>query len=164
PGAHDGALAFEGNDLPGVMSARAALWMLAGGVMPGERVVVAAAPGGRGFGEAYAKAAPGVTLVRGTPVRARGSARVKEATVASRTEERRLPCDALVIDAPAAPAYELCAQAGAQLVHEARGFLVRAEGGRVRPGVFAVGEVSGTPFEPRAVQAEAQRVASSTDS
>src|SRR5581483_4213222 len=27
PGAHDGVLAFEGNDLPGVMSARAACWL-----------------------------------------------------------------------------------------------------------------------------------------
>ncbi|HEY4014695.1 MAG TPA: 2Fe-2S iron-sulfur cluster-binding protein [Polyangiaceae bacterium] len=159
-GAHDGALAFEGNDVPGVMSARAACRMLAAGVTVGERVVVAVTPGGRAFGEAYARAAPGATLVRGTPVRARGSGRVKEATVAARKEERRLACDALVIDAPRAPAYELCAQAGATLEHEARGFVVRAEGGRIRPGVFAAGEVVGTPLEPEAVRHEAETIAS----
>jgi sarcosine oxidase subunit alpha len=160
-GAHDGALAFEGNDVPGVMSARAACWMLAGEVVAGERVVVAVTPGSRLFGEAYAKAAPGVTLVRGTPLRARGGTRVKEATVAARKEERRLPCDALVIDAPRAPAYELCAQAGASLEHETRGFVVRAEGGRIRAGVFAAGEVVGTPVEPEAVLEEAETIAAS---
>jgi thioredoxin reductase len=102
-----------------------------------------------------------VTLVRGTPLRARGGTRVKEATVAARKEERRLPCDALVIDAPRAPAYELCAQAGASLEHETRGFVVRAEGGRIRAGVFAAGEVVGTPVEPEAVLEEAETIAAS---
>ncbi len=55
PGAHDGVLAFEGNDLPGVMSARAAAWLLARGVTLGERVVVCVAPEASGAGEAFAR-------------------------------------------------------------------------------------------------------------
>jgi sarcosine oxidase subunit alpha len=158
PGAHDGVLAFEGNDLPGVMSARAAGWFLSYGVTVGRRIVVAVAEGGGPFGEAYVRAVPSATLVQGSPVRARGSARVHEATIASRRGERRFPCDALLVDAPRSPAYEVCAQAGAELAHEPRGFVVRAPGGKIRDGVFAVGEAVGTPFEAEAIAREALAV------
>ena len=65
----------------------------------------------------------------------------------------------LVVDAPRAPAYKLCAQAGAELGHEPCGFVVRTTGGLIRDGVFAVGEVAGTPFEPAAIAREAAAVA-----
>jgi sarcosine oxidase subunit alpha len=155
PGAHDGVLAFEGNDVPGVMSARAAGRALAHGVFLGKRVVVVVAEDGGPFGEAYARALPAAILVRGTPVAVRGSARVRGATivVAADATDRALSCDALVVDAPRAPAYEVCAQAGAKLTHEPRGFVVLAErGGRIRDGVFATGEVVGTPLEPNAIE------------
>jgi sarcosine oxidase subunit alpha len=158
-GAHDGVLAFEGNDVPGVMSARAAGWLLAHGVTAGQRMVVAVIEGGGPFGEALARADAGAQLVRGLPDRVRGSGRVKEARLVDASGERRWPCDSLVIDAPRAPAYELCAQAGAELAHEARGFVVRvAEGGRIRPGVLAVGEVVGTPLDPARILEEAWRL------
>jgi sarcosine oxidase subunit alpha len=158
PGAHDGVLAFEGNDGPGVLSARAAGRIASLGVSIGEKVVVALAPGGGPFGEALARAHRGAALVRGTPVRAGGSGRVREVLIATEEGDRLLPCDALVVDAPRAPAYELCAQAGAELSHEPRGYVVRASGesrGEIRPGVFAVGEVVGTPLEPGALLNEA---------
>jgi sarcosine oxidase subunit alpha len=158
PGAHDGILPFEGNDVPGVMSARAAGRLLAGGVLVGRRVVVAAVAGGGPFGEAYARAVPSTVLVEGAPTRVRGSARVKEATIVTAQGERTLVCDALLVDAPRSPAYELCAQAGARLTHEERGFLVdrpTGGGGKIRDGVFAVGEAAGTPFEPASLQHEA---------
>jgi sarcosine oxidase subunit alpha len=161
PGAHDGVLAFEGNDVPGVMSARAGGWLASRGVTLGERVVVVVAPGdGCGpFGEAFAEAHPGSTLVEGVPVRVRGSSRVKEVTVSTASGEKRLPCDALLVDAPRAPAYELCAQAGAELAHEPRGYRVHAPEGRVRPGVFVVGEATGTPLEAEAILHAAATVA-----
>lgn len=157
PGAHDGALAFEGNDVPGVMSARAAAWMLARGVAPGDKVVIAAVEGGGPFGAAVAKAyGAAATVVRGEPiVRVRGSARVKEV----RFVERAIECDALLVDAPSAPAYEICAQAGAELSHEPRGFVVKADGGKVREGVFAAGEVVGTPLDAAAIASEAASIA-----
>jgi sarcosine oxidase subunit alpha len=132
PGAHDGVLAFEGNDVPGILSARAGGWLASRGVSLGERVVVVVAPGdGSGpFGEAYAEAHPGCTLVEGLPVRVRGSSRVKEVTVSTVSGDKRLPCDALLVDAPRAPAYELCAQAGAARAPEPRGHGHPARGGR----------------------------------
>jgi sarcosine oxidase subunit alpha len=164
PGAHDGVLAFEGNDLPGVMSARAAGWLLARGVLPGKRILVVLAGAGGPFGEAYARAVAGVSLERGTPVAARGSSRVKEATVATDRGERTIACDTLLVDAPRAPAYELCAQAGARLADTrsggATGFVVSTgPGGSIRPGVFAVGEVTGAPLDPTVVTRDAAAVA-----
>jgi sarcosine oxidase subunit alpha len=154
PGANDGVLPFEGNDCPGVLSARAAGRIASLGVSIGERVVVAVAPGGGPFGEALSRAHGG-TLVRGIPVRAGGSGRVREVLIATEEGDRLLPCDALVLDAPRAPAYELCAQAGATLSHEPHGYVVRAPGGEIRPGVFVVGEAAGTPLEPGALLKEA---------
>ncbi|HEX8789809.1 MAG TPA: 2Fe-2S iron-sulfur cluster-binding protein [Polyangiaceae bacterium] len=151
-GAHDGVLAFEGNDLPGVMSARAAGWIASLGVEPGERAVVALTEGGGPFGEACASAIRGATLVTGVPLRAGGSSRIKDVTVATASGERTLRCDALLVDAPRAPAYELAAQAGATLRHEPQGYVVETdEAGRIRPGIYAVGEVTGASLEPEAI-------------
>jgi sarcosine oxidase subunit alpha len=157
-GAHDGVPAFQGNDVPGVMSARAACWMASRGVSPGKRVVVAVTHAGQPFGEAYARAVPGAVVVRGSPLHVRGNARVKEATIATRRGDERFACDVLLVDAPRAPAYELCAQAGADLGHESRGFVVKAPGGKIRPGVFAVGEAVGTSLDPAAIAREAAAV------
>ena len=159
PGAHDGTSAFEGNDLPGVLSARAAGRLLRRGVRLGRSVVVAVAPGGGPFGRAYAAACPEATLVEGVPLRARGSARVRAVVMAS-APETELPCDALLVDAPRAPAYEVCAQAGAELSHEGGGFVVRTkEGGKVREGVFACGEAVGTALDRDSVEREARALA-----
>ena len=179
PGAHDATLAFEGNDVPGILSARAGCRLLAQGVTPGARVVIARVDGGGPFGRAYAAADPAAVVATGVPLRVSGSARVKavtiatagvplrargsarlEAAIATAEGEARIPCDALLIDAPGAPAYELCAQAGAELSHEARGYVVRAgAGGRLREGFFAVGEAVGTPLEPGALAREALAMA-----
>lgn len=161
PGAHDGVLAFEDNDAPGVMSARAAGHLLHYGVVPGERIVVVVAERGGPFGEAFVRAHPAATLVKGVPVGVKGTGRVREWTVSTAAGEQRLKADVLVVDAPRAPAYELCAQAGAALVHEDQGFVVRGPGGRIRDGVFAVGEVLGTPLDPAAIAREADAVAAS---
>ena len=161
PGAHDGVLGFEGNDVPGIMSARAAGWMATYGVVPGKRSIVALADGGGPFGEAFARSVPGTVVVRGTPVRVRGSSRIKEVSIATDEGEQQFACDALLVDAPRAPAYELCAQAGADLVHDRRGYTVLAPGGKIRDGVFAVGEVVGTPLEFESVLREAAVVAES---
>jgi sarcosine oxidase subunit alpha len=162
PGAHDGVVAFEGNDVPGVMSARAGCSFAARGAAIGKRVVVVVADQAGPYGEAYARAVPGTVVVHGAPLRIRGINRVREVTVASGDKERRVPCDALLVDAPGAPAYELCAQAGAELEHRSSGFVVRAPGGKIRDGVFAVGEVVGTALEPWALVREAVCVSEGT--
>lgn len=159
-GAHDGVLAFEGNDVPGVMSARAGCALLSHGVRPGEKVVVVEPPGGGPFGAVYAAQDPSAELVRGEPVRVKGSARAKGIVVRGLDgKERSLSCDAVLVDAPRSPAYELAEQAGAQLFHEPRGYVVRTDGGRIAEGVFALGELTGTALDARAIEAEAERVA-----
>ena len=164
-GAHDGALAFEGNDVPGVMSARAAGWLLGRGVMVGKRVVVVTSAGGGPFGASFAAAAHGVaetTVLHGEPIRIRGASHVKAVVVRDGSgKEMEHKADAVLIDAPRSPAYELAEQAGATLVHEPRGFVVKADAGRIAEGLYAVGEMSGTPFEARAITEEASRVSKS---
>jgi sarcosine oxidase subunit alpha len=164
PGAHDGVLAFEGNDLPGVMSARAGAFLAARGVRPGERIVVCVAPGGGSFGAHVASLlGAGTTLVEGEPVKARGTSRVKEVLVkeSGGKRTRALGADALLVDAPRAPAYELCEQAGASLDHRPEGFFPRADpdDGRVGEAVWATGEVTGVPLEPGRVAEAARKVA-----
>jgi len=160
-GAHDGVLAFEGNDIPGVISARAAGWLLRRGVVLGSRVVIAVADGGGPFGEAYARAVLErkvpceVELVHEAPARAHGGTKLKAVTISS----KEIKAQALLVDAPRAPSYELAEQAGATIVHEPRGFVVRAERGRVREGIFATGEVTGAPLALASMRAEAAALA-----
>jgi sarcosine oxidase, subunit alpha len=167
-GAHDGVLAFEGNDLPGVMSARAAALFLRHGVAVGERVVVVVPPGGGPFGASYARAIENdpeakkrvnVEIVYGEPISVDGTSAVKGVRVSTDVGEREIECDALLVDAPRAPAYELAAQAGAKLVHEPRGFVVRAMSGRIADGVFAAGELTGVPFDVTAFEDDAKKIA-----
>ncbi|WP_394825990.1 2Fe-2S iron-sulfur cluster-binding protein [Pendulispora albinea] len=166
PGAHDGVLAFEGNDLPGVMSARAALGFLAHGVTVGYRVAVVVTEGGGPFGEIYARAmkamAPNdvsVTVVHGEPEAAIGVAGVKEVTLRKGESTKSLRADALLVDAPRSPAYELVAQAGADLEHRAYGFVPRTNGGHIRDRFWVIGEAAGTALEEAALREEAMNVA-----
>lgn len=174
-GAHDGTLAFEGNDLPAVMSARAAGICLSWGVVVGKKIVVIV-DGGGPFGEAFAAAArniPGVSVevVVGTPITVHGASLPKAVTV-QRPDgtDADFACDAVVLDAARSPAYELCEQAGGlvtgdhvtsgvKIVHEARGFVVDAPNGVVARGIFAVGEICGVAFEPTAIVENAERTA-----
>jgi len=136
-GAHDGVLAFEGNDVPGVMSARAGAWLVRRGVSLGEKIVVAVSEGGGPFGEILSKHSKNVTLVASEPTAAIGSSRVKKVAFG----KKEIAATALLVDAPRAPAYELAEQAGAKLEHEPRGYVVREP--RISDRVFAVGELTG---------------------
>lgn len=161
-GAHDGVLAFEGNDLPGIVSARAAGQLLARGVLVGKRILVVVPDGGGPFGTSFTQAVKGavrglegvdveVSLVRGEPVVARGGNRVTSVVVKTKEGDREVVTDALVLDAPRSPAYELALQAGAEVTHEARGFVVETEDGRIRPGLYAVGELAGVALDADAI-------------
>ena len=160
-GAHDGALAFEGNDLPGVLSARAAGWLLARGILVGAEIAVVVSEGGGPFGASFANAAKAhakVHLLTGEPLSVRGTSRPRGVRVRTPKGEREVDADAVVIDAARSPAYELCEQAGASLVHEPRGFVVRAERGRIADGIWATGEVCGVALEVTALEAHAAAV------
>src|SRR5690606_21111388 len=95
----------------------------------------------------------------GVPLRVRGSHRPRSVTVETPAGTREIECDAVVLDAPRAPAHELAQQAGAELVHEPRGYVVRADGGRIGQGLYACGEITGTPFDAAHLAADAAQVA-----
>jgi sarcosine oxidase subunit alpha len=166
-GAHDGVLAFAGNDLPGVMSARAGGWLLDRGILPGKRVVVCIAEGGGPFGDAFVERVKlegvdcDVRRIEGAPLRAGGVSRLKEVVVAgSRGREVTLEADALLVDAARAPSYELAQQAGAELAHVPAGFVVRtADSGLVAPGVYALGEITGAPIDEADYRKAARKLA-----
>jgi sarcosine oxidase subunit alpha len=161
PGAHDNLGLFEGNDVPGVMSARAAGLLLSEEVVAGKRIVVASSrpQDASTFGEALARSAGVDVVVVRDPVRVRGTSRVRGVVVSERGRTREMVADALLVDLPRSPAYELCAQVGARLDHEPRGFVVRTDGGRIGPHVWAAGEAVGTALQPSAILEEAARVA-----
>jgi sarcosine oxidase, subunit alpha len=157
-GAHDTIGPFPGNDIPGVMSARAASLLATRRVRPGKQALVVVTPNAGPFGEALAQEA-GLRLVHGEVVSARGTSRVEHAQVRLLAgESQSVEVDALIVDSPTAPAYELAVQAGARVVHAARGFIVQTEDGCIRHGVYAVGEMVGTALEPKAIEAEADKV------
>jgi sarcosine oxidase subunit alpha len=168
-GAHDGILAFEGNDVPGVMSARAAGWLLSHGVIPAVRIAVVVSEGGGPFGESYARAIGAletkatVQVIHGEPLSIRGSSKVKGVRVRStKKKDGDLDADVVLIDAARSPAFELPEQAGARVAHEPRGFVVKTEaGGRISAGFWAAGEVTGARFEAAALIANARDVVAS---
>jgi sarcosine oxidase subunit alpha len=162
PGAHDGVLAFEGNDVPGVMSARALGLLLSLGIAPGERLTVVDAGGD--FTPSVKELAAGLKLdaqvVVGEPTRVIGTGAVRGVVVRDAAgKEHEHACDILAIDSPTAPAYELCEQAGARLVHESRGYVVQTEKGRIRDGIWALGEACGTALSAAALLSDAEVLA-----
>jgi len=181
-GAHDGVRPFEGNDVPGVMSARAAGWFLAHGVAVGANVLVVTTPSSGRFGisferafntlastskplagsPAHAKASTRkARLVVGEPVRVRGSSCVRGVVWRdAHGVEHKSEADALVIDAPRSAAYELAIQAGGTAELTPLGnYVVRATDHRIAHHVYAVGELTGTPLDVTAMTTQAAHVA-----
>lgn len=143
-GCHDPAPLFENNDTPGVLSARAALQALRAGVAVGRRVaVVGEGRFARRFVELARSDIECVELVAESVVRALGRPELSGVLVRAAGAERRLRADALIFDGPPAPAFELCAQAGARVRFELeRGYLPQRDAqGLVAPGVYAAGSV-----------------------
>jgi sarcosine oxidase subunit alpha len=170
-GAHEYAPAFVGNEIPGVMSARAAGRLLRAGVLVGEKILLA----GEGtFGRAFAAAAEREGAhVSAVPlddvVEVRGLSAVKGATVRTQLgREARVECDAVVIDGTPSASFELVAEAGARIAHAEAGFAPRVyESGKVvanepppRP-LYAIGEVTGAALAPARFEEVADRMAAS---
>jgi sarcosine oxidase subunit alpha len=153
-GTHEGAMAFEGADLPGVMGVRAACTLLRHGVLPGERVAIA----GEG---AWSEALSAALTVRGAEVlgpfaagavrRARGRPAVRALDVARSDAggaERieTLDCDLVAVAPPPSPVFELAEQAGANVEFDGDAFVVssrRVDGHADAPGLFVIGGCAG---------------------
>jgi sarcosine oxidase subunit alpha len=138
-GQHDAAPAFPNNDLPGVFSARAALFAWQNDVMLGRRLAVV---GGGRFAEALVALLSGAVelfvLEPASVVRAVGRERVRAVEVRDGTRIRRIKVDALAFDGPGAPSFELAVQAGASVDFEPdSGYVPRADAsGLVAERVF----------------------------
>lgn len=169
-GAHDFVLDFENNDLPGVVSARAASQLLRDGVLVGERPLVV----GEGmYADVFSEAAKihHAKVLRSSAsalVSAHGLSHVKSVTLMRDDKTlQRVNCDAIVIDGPKAPAFELAGQLGTTLKHvhttQSIGYAIAVnEYFRTDAkicGVYAIGEVTGEPFHPIRFAQQAIQVA-----
>ena len=140
-GAHDATLRFGNNDLPGVLSARAALKLWRAGISIGQRVALV----GEGrFSRAFAQVRNQRGVFRFGPSqvqRAKGKHAVSRLVYEEAGRAREIVVSAVAVDGPGAPAVELLAQLGASLWFDpARGYAPRlAEAGLAVPGVFAAG-------------------------
>jgi len=159
-GAHDGVLAFHGNDLPGVFSARALCLLQTHGVEPDEPFVVIgegfwADELGRRFGDRVTRIAENVVQA------VRGSSTVKSVTVLDGKRKRSIDAQVVGVSASGAPAFELAAQAGASVRFESnRGYAIECdEHGRAGDHLWAVGECSGMDFDVAAITAAAEKCA-----
>ncbi len=162
-GAHDGQAAFEGNDVPGVMSMRAAATLLAHGVLVGDRIAWVADEEASPLGVAFVERARshGAEVLEFTslPSEALGNADVTGVAFSEAGERVLYDVDAVVLDLPPCPSHELAVQVGARVRHEPRGYVVVSdERGSIADGVLGVGEMVGTALSLHAILAEAERV------
>jgi len=142
-GRHDAVPAFPNNDLPGIFSARAALFAWQNDVLLGSRIAVVG--NGRYAAcliEQMAGAAELVQLEPGGVVRAIGRERISGVEIQTDRGTRRIKVDALAFDGPGAPSFELAAQGGAVVDFvPAAGYFPRADAnGLVAPRLFVPGQ------------------------
>ncbi|HVY26302.1 MAG TPA: 2Fe-2S iron-sulfur cluster-binding protein [Polyangiaceae bacterium] len=139
-GRHDAVPSFPNNDLPGVFSARAALYCWQNDVLVGKRIALV---GGGRFAERMNELMSGavelVPLEASSVVRAVGRERVSAVEVLAFGAKKRIKVDALAFDGPGAPSFELAVQAGASVDFQPdAGYFPRAADGdgRVADGVY----------------------------
>jgi sarcosine oxidase subunit alpha len=152
-GHHETPPLLRGNDLPGIMGARAALVLLhRHAILPGNRVIVTDPTGlGAKAAEDLAKAGAEIVGIVGQGawkgarlVEAHGSDRVTAVTLEQDGRSWKETCNLVVSAGNETPRSELAQQAGARL--RAHGFSLAPDTGKdgatTVPGVFAVGEVT----------------------
>ena len=158
-GAQDPGPAFAGNDLPGVMAARAVAKLAANGIAIGKQIVVA----GQGVYADAVKRLLGphasIEHVELSQVQAAsGRTRVQSVELQGASV---LPADALAVEAPRSPCHELVVQAGGRVKFDpARGYVPVADShGRVAPAVWVTGECAGDDMDVERIAKAAQAVA-----
>jgi sarcosine oxidase subunit alpha len=173
-GAHDGTLPFPGNDLPGVMSARAGARLAHHGIAVGRRVaLLGAGPYAEAFLEKMGDAVESIAVPAKATLAAEGGGRLSSVTWTDRSSRapnrqpkrtpRRHEVDAMLVEALPAPSFELAEQAGASVTFDpARGGYVPSTDtkGRALPWVWCAGEVAGTGPSLEAIREQARAVAS----
>ncbi|MFK7991650.1 MAG: 2Fe-2S iron-sulfur cluster-binding protein [Sandaracinaceae bacterium] len=130
-------LAFPNSDRPGVFQLEGACALLACGVLPGNRVLIAGEhPAVSPLGEALREAGAEVECVAADAVlEASGRPELERCVVRDGESTRTVACDALVMAGPSSSAYELAAQLGVPARFDTTGF----ELGAPPPDVEVVG-------------------------
>lgn len=160
-GAHDGVLGVPNNDLPGLFSARALALLAARGIRPKGKTAII----GEGFWADEVAAALGagrtVRVAANSVLCIKGGSRVRELELQGAKGSRSLRVDVIAAALPGAPAFEVAAQAGAEVrFDEHSGYAVACDAnGRAAQGVWATGECTGMALDPEAIAAQAERVA-----
>jgi sarcosine oxidase, subunit alpha len=161
PGAHDGVLDVPGNDLPGVLSARALTRLVHGDILPdGPTALVGSGFWADTLARALGEGASILRLAPGELVDVRGTGGVRAVTVRKAGTLTLHDVAVVALALPGAPSFELGAQAHAETRFDpAIGYVVATDAeGRVAPGVWAAGECTGKAFDPEALLLEGQRV------
>jgi sarcosine oxidase subunit alpha len=173
-GAHDGVAAFEGNDLPGVFSARAAARLAHSDIAVGKKVaLLGSGPYSASFVLRMGTAVEVIEVPPGGSISAEGRGRVTSITIETEraslrprskatTTKKRRRVDALLVEVPGAPSFELASQAGAHVAFDvSRGGYVPITdpNGRALPWMWCAGELSGTGSALEAIEEQARTVA-----
>jgi sarcosine oxidase subunit alpha len=164
-GAHDGVLAFPGNDLPGVMSARAGALLARSGIAIGRRVAILGdGPYAQSFLHCTRGQVETVVLPANARIAAEGTLRIHAVTVraSGKNKGERHEVDALLLETRGAPSFELAEQAGARVAFDPRrrGYLPMIdERGRASASMWCAGELAGTGPDLARVQEQAIAVA-----
>lgn len=159
-GTHAGSAPFGNNDLPGVWSARAALMLLRHGILVGDRILIAGAGrfadeferATRALPDATRPAQPILRTAVESLVRATGRSHVTGAVLNVDGRERKVACDALLIEGSYSRSLELVGQAGGRLeFHPDTGFrpLLDAHA-QAAPGVYCAGSAAGSGMDSAA--------------
>ncbi|NUP04712.1 MAG: FAD-dependent oxidoreductase [Polyangiaceae bacterium] len=156
-GAHDGVLCVPGNDLPGVMGARAVCNLASSGIVPKDGAVVV----GEGPWAERVKAALGSRVVAARSERdiasIAGRSRVRGVRT---TDGASFDCSVVAVATTVSPSFQVAAQAGASTGVVDGGFAVVVDAdGRAHDGVFAAGECAGVAFDPKELVASGERAA-----
>jgi sarcosine oxidase, subunit alpha len=115
-GRHDAAPAFPNNDLPGIFSARAALFAWQNDVLIGSRIgIVGSGRYAARLVEQVQGAAELVQLDAESVLRAIGRERISGVEIRTDDTTRRIKLNALAFDGPGAPSFELAVQGGASV-------------------------------------------------
>jgi sarcosine oxidase subunit alpha len=144
-GCHDAVPAFPNNDLPGIFSARAALFAWQNDVLIGSRIgVVGSGRYAQRLLEQVQGAAELVQLDADTVVRAIGRERISALEIRTDSGQRRIKLDALAFDGPGAPSFELAVQGGASVDFDgSAGYFPRANAqGLIAERLYVAGQDS----------------------
>ncbi|HEY6561895.1 MAG TPA: (2Fe-2S)-binding protein [Polyangiaceae bacterium] len=156
-GTHAGSAPFGNNDLPGVWSARAALMLLRHGILVGDRILIAGTGRFADEFEQRACALPDAARPRQpilrtaveSLVRATGRSHVTGAVLNTGGRERKIACDAVLVEGHYSRSLELVGQAGGRLEFEPdTGFrpLLDAHA-QAAPDVYCAGSAAGSGMD-----------------